>query len=123
MTFSVDAIALNPGCSGSTADPPANGNFVVVNMTINILGLTDGQSPLFFSSFDWHVIGPNGVRDNANDTFEAFICLSDNEQVPSGALGVGTYVGGIVLDTANTTGQVIWTPGELGGLEGWSWQY
>lgn len=123
MTFTVDAISLNPGCNSSIADPPAHGNFVAVDITINILALTDGQSPLFFISGDWHIIGPTGVRDNDNATIETFFCTSDSEQLPTGPLGVGTYVGRIVLDTANTTGQVIWTPGELGGLEGWSWTF
>lgn len=121
MTFTVDAITLNPGCNSSIADPPANGNFVAVAITINILGLVDGGSPLWFSSPGWHIIGPNGVRDNENSTLETYLCTTESEQLPSGPLGVGTYVGLIVLDTPHTTGQVIWTPGELGGLEGWSW--
>jgi hypothetical protein len=123
MTFTVDAITVNPGCNSPYSDPPATGNFVAVAVTINILALVDGESPLFFSSAEWHIIGPDGQRDNENSTFETYLCAAENEQLPSGPLGVGTYVGIVVMDTPYVSGQVIWTPSALGGLEGWSWTY
>lgn len=122
MTFTVDSIAVNPGCNGSYPDPPANGQFVIVAVTINVLTTVDGLG-LYFNDRDWHVIGPNGVRDNDNSTFEAYLCPADNEQFPAGPMGPGVYVGLVVMDTPHVSGQLIWTPGELGGIDGWSWAF
>lgn len=122
MTFTVDSIAVDPGCNGPYADPPAYGHFVVAAITLNVLTTIDG-SGLFFSDWDWGVIGLNGVRDNDNSSVETYMCAADNEVLPPGPLGPGTYVGLVILDTPNPTGTLTWTPMELGGVDGWSWAY
>jgi len=123
MQFTLDAITPNPGCTTGYANPPSLGQFVVLTLTINVLAPSPDGNIFYVSSSDFHVIGPNGVRDNTNDTQEAFSCLDAAEMLPSEPLTVGTYIGKIVLDTPHLTGQVIWTPPALGGSEGWLWEF
>lgn len=122
VTFTVDSIAVDPGCNGPYPDAPAYGHFVVAAVTINVLTTVDGMG-LWFNSMDWQIIGPNGVRDNDNSSLEAYMCAADNEQFPIGPMGPGTYIGLVVMDTPNTTGQLVWAPSELGGVDGWSWAF
>ncbi len=123
MQFTLDAITANPGCPGPGSRAPSLGQFVVLSLTIMMIAPPPPGGGFFFvSSGDFHIIGPNGVRDNTNETLEAFSCLDESERLPGEPLTVGTYVGSIVLDTPHLGGQVVWSPPQLPG-GGWVWEF
>jgi hypothetical protein len=123
ITFTVDSITRDPACTRDTRQPPTSGHFVAVAVTVTQVGPTPaGESPFSMYYGDWHVVSPAGVRDNDNNTFPAYTCLTDAQKLPYTDLQQGiTLRGVIVLDTAQTSGHVTYTPSET-APQGWDWR-
>jgi hypothetical protein len=124
ITFTVDSITRDPACTRDTRQPPTSGHFVAVAVTVTQVGPTPaGESPFSMYYGDWHVVSSAGVRDNDNNTFPAYTCLTDAQKLPYTDLQQGiTLRGVIVLDTAQTSGHVTYTPSET-APQGWDWRF
>jgi hypothetical protein len=123
VTFAVDSITVNPVCTSGTSGAPTAGHFVALHVTITQVGPTPpSESPFWVYSGDWHVVSASGVQDNDNDTYQAYSCFSSAQRLTSNDLTQGiTYTGYVVLDTAQTTGYITYTPLEVSG--GWAWRF
>ncbi|NYJ08627.1 hypothetical protein [Petropleomorpha daqingensis] len=123
MTFTVDAIQVDYPCSGDYPQPPENGHFVGLSMHITTAPNLPADSFVDINATDFSFIGGDGVTVSNVDTFPAFTCAPDAEQLPSGPLGSGQqYVGTLVLDVPETTGIVQYQPLYL-TQGGWEWHF
>jgi hypothetical protein len=123
MTFTVDAIQVDYPCSGDYPQPPENGHFVGLSMHITTAPNLPADSFVDISATDFTFIGSDGVTVSNVDTFPAFTCAPDDEQLPSGPLGSGQqYVGTLVLDVPETTGILQYQPLYL-SAGGWEWHF
>ena len=123
MTFTVDAIQVDYPCSGDYPQPPENGHFVGLSMHITTAPNLPADSFVDISATDFSFIGSDGVTVSNVDTFPAFTCAPDDEQLPSGSLGSGQqYVGTLVLDVPETTGILQYQPLYL-SAGGWEWHF
>ena len=124
MTFTVDAIQVDYPCSGDYPEPPENGHFVGLSMHVTTAPNLPADSFVDINASDFSFIGGDGVTVGNVDTFPAFICAPDDEQLPSGPLGSGQqYVGTLVLDVPETTGIVQYQPLYLSQGGGWEWHF
>ena len=123
VTFSVDSIKVDPGCPAG-GQPAELGHFVDVSFRLATASDAPIQSLLLIYD-DWHVVGPDGVRENDNVSPAAtFGCYPDSENFPDGMIGPGTQlVGHIVLDSKNTSGSVIFSPSGIQNVAGWEWTF
>jgi hypothetical protein len=117
VSFSVDAIRVDPECDFPRASGPLNGHFIAVDMSITIdASVTEG---MFLAAKNFAVVGPDGVTDTDVVGY-GWQCMRDrlSEQL----LQPGQYRGTVVLDTAQTSGGLIFTP-HLGQDGGWEWPF
>lgn len=123
MTFTVQAIQVDPPCTGDYPEPPENGHFVGLTIAVTTAPNLDPDSYIDISATDFSFIGSDGVTFGNVDTFPAFICPADDEQLPSGPLGSGQqYLGTLVLDVPETSGIVQYQPFYLDS-GGWEWSF
>jgi hypothetical protein len=123
MTFTVDAIQIDLPCSGDYPEPPENGHFVGLTMHVTTAPNLAPDSYIDISAGDFSFIGADGITVGSVDTFPAFICAADDEQLPTGPLGSGQqYVGTLVLDVPGTTGILQYQPLYLDS-GGWEWSF
>jgi hypothetical protein len=124
LSFTVDAITVDGGCTSQFAEKPENGHFVVLSMTVKTSVTMD--KTLFFTvnAHDFATIGPDGVTETNVATVGTYSCLSDREQFPSQPLGGGSqYVGKVVLDSRNAHGILEFRPPMLIDNSGWEWTF
>ncbi len=113
MSFTLDSIQVDPPCTGIADEPSELGHFIQLSIRLSTAPdrADSGLSEFCYGHVDWHVIGPNGVRENDNETFAAYSCVSDAERFPVGPIGPGTLlVGKFMLDSAHTSGIITFTP-------------
>ena len=123
MTFTVDAIQIDVPCSGDYPEPAENGHFVGLTMHVTTAPNLAADAYLDISAGDFSFIGADGVTFGNVDTFPAFICPADDEQLPTGPLGGGQqYVGTLVLDVPATSGILQYQPYYLDS-GGWEWSF
>jgi hypothetical protein len=123
MTFTVDAIQVDYPCTGDYPQPAENGHFVGLSMHISTAPNLPADSYFDISASEFSFIGSDGVTFGNVDTFAAFTCAPDDEQLPVGPLGSGQqYVGTVVLDVPETSGIVQYQPFYL-DRGGWEWHF
>jgi hypothetical protein len=123
LTFTVDAIQVDYPCTSDYPQASANGHFVGLSMHVTTAPNLPADSYFDISATDFSFIGSDGVTVSNVDTFEAFTCAPDDEQLPSGPLGSGQqYVGTVVVDVPETTGIVQYRPLYL-SQGGWEWHF
>ena len=124
LTFSVDAITVDPVCTadwaayGTPVDPGRH--LVAVQMTVATSPAVSEEDYLSLSGYDFTFIGADGVTVDALDSMATYGCLEDSQTFTSDQLGPGqTYVGAIVLDVPAAGGTLVLDPswGQLGGWE------
>jgi len=130
VNFTVTDIRVDPECTEEAflQEPPANGNFVAVDMAIETLPelaeRAEYEAYVNVSEYSFSVFGPDGMRDNDVDG-NGFFCLTDAEQLPP-EIGPGEKVNGtVVLDTQYTEGTVVLSGDAFGVYDGagWEWSY
>jgi hypothetical protein len=129
LEFKVTEIEVDGECTEEFAEPPENGHMLFVTIAAS----TSSEWPAFvteagltavdFSSTDFTIIGADGVTEHDLATAATYGCLPEGEQLPA-QIGPGeNVVGKVILDTANTTGILVYKPWYAGGSSGWEWQY
>ncbi|MHA7190513.1 hypothetical protein ACX80N_09515 [Arthrobacter sp. MDT2-16] len=110
--FTVNDIIVDIPCTDELADPPENGHFVALDVSVetspNML-TSDLIQQFSMSSLTFQAIGPDGVTSNAGtDSAATLFCLDDSVQLP-GNIGPGEKAQGLVLlDVENPTGTLIY---------------
>jgi hypothetical protein len=120
--FTVTAIEPNFPCTSEFAEPPMYGQYIAITMDVQTTAaLADQSWPEFnVSAYDFKVISPDGTREN-DSTGNAFMCLNEAERLP-GEIGPGEHVTGqVVLDSAHTSGSIVFAPPAVQG--GWEWGF
>lgn len=117
VTFSVDRIRVDPRCDGVNSKS-LNGHYVVLDMHLKVdPSFTEG---VFLRVKDFAIVGANGVTDT-NVAGYGWDCMRND--ISQQQLGPGEYQGSVVLDAAETSGNVIFRPPALGIDSGWEWQF
>lgn len=114
VTFVVNAIQVDPQCTGSFVQQPENGHFVALDISAQT---TPELAQLVFShnfSFSpilWKAIAANGTTFNGNVwSFQASSCLPNGQELTS-AIGPGENVHGmVILDVPTTSGVLVFDP-------------
>lgn len=110
--FTVNDIIVDIPCTEELADPPENGHFVALDVSVetspNMLN-SDLIQQFSMSSLTFQAIGPDGVTSNAGaDSAATLFCLDDSVLLP-GNIGPGEKAQGLVLlDVENPTGILIY---------------
>ena len=124
LSFTVDAITTDGGCTSQFAEKSENGNFIVLSMTVKTSVTMDKTLFFMVNAHDFATVGPDGVTETNVATAGAYSCLTDREQFPSQPLGAGSqYVGKVVLDSRNAHGILEYRPPMLVGNSGWEWTF
>ena len=123
VEVTVESVTVDYPCDGpeSVRQEPANGHYLGVAMTIRALtGLSEYENPFGDPGFSmsgimgsgFSVVGPDGfTEDGVSGGYEAYTCSADNNRLLIDPVLPGqNYQGVIVLDSANTSGTLIWTP-------------
>lgn len=122
LDFAVTQIEVNPQCTSPFEQAPEHGNYLALSLDVTTASDWDpAESPVFFDSSSWTVIGPDGTTENSS-IGNGWSCLGEAVSLP-GQIDPGQHLEGkVVLDTAYTSGVVILRlPGQTSG--GWEWTY
>jgi len=125
LIFTVDKIQVDPTCTEPYAEPPENGHYIAVSMSIETTtDFTDDLSFMVdFSPFSFDIVGPDGVTEPGDPGMGVYMCLRSSGFLPlEGLAPASRYVGVVVLDSRHTKGTlVLRMPGDPTG--GWEWTF
>lgn len=123
VTFTVHSITEGT-CTEPFAEPPENGQYIFLDVSLSTAPdlLQDYGSAEFGLVGGWEVITPSGQTSNAMlESFGAFTCLPEAQQLPSW-LGPGESARGtVVLDVPTPSGTLMFH--DLIDSTGWEWKY
>lgn len=123
-SFVINSIEVDPQCTDTSASPAENGNFVVLDVSMETAPeLAESVYPEFgLAGQAWKAIADNGTTFNGSlSSFSALMCFPDTERFPS-TLGPGEKATGkIVLDVPTPTGVLVHKQGFMPA--GWEWEY
>lgn len=122
VQFTVTGITPNFTCTSEFASPPANGNFIAVDVDITTTPELANEVDAAFSisGYDFKVISSDGTTENDSQG-NGYLCLERSEML-AGSFGPAEHATGkIVLDSAHTSGSLVLTIG--GGATGWEWAF
>lgn len=116
LTFSIDAIRVDPPCNAPASSKPLNGHYVVATMRVTTTPGYTGS--LVIDEKDFSIIGPDGVTVTDVAGY-GFTCMRNRFfDLP---LHPGqTYRGEVILDSPVTAGSLIFAPPDA--QTGWEWQ-
>ncbi|NOJ60575.1 hypothetical protein [Arthrobacter sp. 260] len=123
VTFVVNDIVVDIPCTEQFAEPPENGHFVALDVSVetspNMLD-SDLIQQFSMSSYTFQAIGPDGVTSNAGaDSVATLFCLEDSLLLPTD-IGPGEKANGLVLlDVASPSGILIYQDFWTGS----AWEY
>jgi hypothetical protein len=106
----IRSVEVDPGCSNPAALPPENGHFLVVDLTAGVYGQADDT--LSLTGLEFRVEGPDGETENGvGTTFAALACDANRTTSTLTEIRPGyEYEGPIVLDSAHTSGTLVFAP-------------
>jgi hypothetical protein len=125
VSFVVNRIIVDIPCTDEFAEPPENGHFVAVDVSVQTSSSmlnSDLINEFNMSASNFTAIAPDGTTSNASpDSAATIFCLDDSVLLPY-AIGPGENVNGmILLDLANPSGILVaeeyWTE------SAWEWVY
>lgn len=122
-TFVVDAVQVDPKCTGEFSKPAERGHLVVLSFTVTTTPDYRADQLWSITAHDFSIVGPDGVTESSLSTGPAFSCLRNEEYLPTEPYATGSkYIGKIVLDTRNASGVVTYRSPAIGLQGGWEWQ-
>lgn len=123
-SFVVNSIQVDAPCTNQYAQPSENGHFVALNVSMETdPALAESVNPQFgLAGYAWKAVAENGTTFNGDImTASSFMCLNDEERLPS-ALGPGEKATGtLILDVPTATGVLVHKQGFMPA--GWEWEY
>lgn len=124
-SFVVNSVKLDPKCTSEFAKPPANGHFVVLDVSMETTpALAESAIPEFGISHasGWKAIAANGTTFNGDlVSLEAITCLKETERFPSTLGPAEKATGKIVFDVPTPAGVLVQKQGFM--RTGWEWTY
>lgn len=122
--FTLDAIEVDPKCTGPYVERPTHGHVVVLTFTVKTTPQYLADQGWMITGHDFAIVGPDGVTETALVTGAAFSCLTESEQLPTNPYApASTYRGKLPLDTRNTKGTITYRPPVINVSGGWEWQF
>lgn len=123
-SFVVNSIQVDAPCTNQYAQPSENGHFVALDVSMETdPALAESVNPQFgLAGYAWKAVAENGTTFNGDImTAASFMCLNDEERLPS-ALGPGEKATGtLILDVPTATGVLVHKQGFMPA--GWEWEY
>jgi hypothetical protein len=127
LEFQITDIELDGSCTAEFAEPAENGAFIFVTLSVSTTSEWPSELEdinVDFIPDDWSIVGPDGLTESNLDTFATYSCLDEREMLPTGGIGPGeNVVGKVALDSANTSGVLVFRPWWNGGGPGWEWEF
>lgn len=122
VTFTVDAITVDPDCNSGYPQPAENGHLIAISLRAATSAELTPDAFVSFSASDFKVIGPDGLTVSSLGTAAAYSCLDQADMFEPGPLGPGQqYAGQIVVDSPTATGSLVYAPPAAQG--GWEWHF
>ena len=126
LEFQVTDIEVDGTCTAEFAEPPENGSFIFVSLSVSTASNwppdMEGINVDFIPT-DWSIVGQDGLTESNLDTIATYSCLPEGELLPVNGIGPGeNVVGKVVLDSANPSGVLVFRPW-WGGGPGWEWAF
>jgi hypothetical protein len=120
--FTVTAIDVDIECNTGWAEPPANGHYIGIEVDMTTAPLLAEQDipEVWLDSYAFTVLSPDGTQEN-DSAGNSYTCLEDADTFPM-QVGPGQRAKGtIVLDSAHTSGSIVYR--EPGAAGGWEWGF
>lgn len=123
LDFKVTDIETGFKCTSDFYEAPANGQYVALWFEVNTTEAWDSEMMGDFNMnpHEFEVFDENNMRLN-DAVGNAYLCLSDADQLPSAMGPAQSANGAIVLDVPKGAGVVAYRPVYLMG-GGWEWAY
>jgi hypothetical protein len=127
LEFKITDLEVDGDCTDPQAEPE-NGHLLFVTITASTATewppdvINAGVTAVSFNPSDFAIVGADDLAERDLSTDATRSCLSETELLPL-RIGPGEKVEGkVVLDTANSTGILVFRPVYAGG-SGWEWEY
>ena len=121
----VTGIDVGAKCTEEYAEAPVNGQFMFVNIAVSTSSAWPADLegvPLDFNPNDFTIVGPDTLTEHDLGTAPTYGCLPHGELFPIAGFGPGeNLTGNVVLDSANTTGVLVYHP--WWAASGWEWPF
>jgi hypothetical protein len=121
----VTGIEVGAECTEDYAEPAENGQFMFVTIAVSTSSEWPAEMqgvPLEFNPNEFTIIGPDTLTEHDLGTAPTYGCLPQGELFPIAGFGPGeNLTGTVVLDSANTTGVLVFQP--WWAASGWEWAY
>lgn len=118
--------SITPGkCTEPYAQPPKNGNIVIVDVTVETKPeLNDAIMKTFsLSGYDFKFVSANGTTFNGDLGGSGYGCLPDADTFPSAGMGPGEKITAkVVLDVPQPTGILV-LKAPLSNTNGWEYNF
>lgn len=123
LDFKVTEIVPNFQCTSEYAEPPVNGQFVALRFEVNTTAAWDSSTmgDFMMTFHDFQAFDANNMRLN-DPIGNAYMCLSDAEQLPQTMGPAQSANGTIVLDLPPGAGVVAYRPVYVQS-GGWEWTF
>ncbi len=131
-TWKVNSIKVDPVCTGSYVQQPANGHFVVMDVSVEVAPYGEiNKYPNLYKTVStrqggFRMVDPTGKTMQGNDIIgNGYGCLPEGSAIPSDINAGEKASGTLVFDVPTEKGSII-LPELLGGdpsAQGWEWSY
>ncbi|WP_437584270.1 hypothetical protein ACSAGD_03065 [Paramicrobacterium sp. CJ85] len=119
ITFTVDAIDVDPSCTSTYPESPINGHYVAITISAESTALLDPDYYFSFNEWAWEAYNPTGTRIN-DPVGNGWSCMNESDLLPVD-IGPSQKVHGlVVLDVTDPHGVLAFVPEP--GLS-WEWSY
>lgn len=122
VDWTVTNIVIDPQCTGEYAQPPKNGHYVELDISMSATsGFTgDKYGSLMLGSPSWWTyVQADGTQWNGHPDGNSFGCMPDDQTLPQ-QFNQGTKASGkVIFDVPSTDGSLVFTTGVVQG----GWEY
>lgn len=124
--FTLTDIQSDFECTSEYSEPSENGHYLALTFDVETFKeLADDEwfNTFTMNEMEFTVFDTDGKREN-DSTGNAWMCLADNDRLPSEIGPSEKVTGMVVLDTAIKEGSVVFsTYGSDGAVHGWEWNF
>lgn len=121
-TLVLEKLTVDGNCTSQYAQKPEHGHFLIVKMRVETTSNLSPNEYLSIIPAGWSIVGSDGIIESSVSTGPSFSCLDPKDHFPNEQFApAAKYRGAIVLDTANTSGILMYRPLGKGG--GWEWTF
>lgn len=117
-TVTVHGVRVLTECPGEFSEPPANGVYVVADVSASVTSALGADELLLVGPAMWSVTASDGSVETNLETSAGWTCYATEQLLPATVAPGEDVRGYLVLDARTATGRIAYSPN---GGEGWSW--